>query len=401
MSDEEIDSKIKAKLDALSGLISEEGAAHIIANENNVKLFDTENENLKIKDIYAGMRNIEVTGKVTNVFEVREFNSNGREGKVGSFIMGDETGMTRVTLWGSKADELKNIKQEDVVKVQSGFSKENNGRVEIHMNDNSKLVINPEGAKVEEVKRGASKSRKSIPELNVGDENVEILATIVQSYDPNFWDVCPNCNKKARQENGEYICNEHGNITPDQSYVMNCFLDDGKDNIRSVFFKNQVQNLTGKTHEEILAMKETGFEDLKNDLLGKIITVSGRVTQNEMFVRKEFIAQFVDANPDPKEEIKKVQEEQKVETKPVVSNETSNTDNITNESETSLKEEIKTETSVESVESVESEEEKEEVIIESSDEETEEPQPKSQESEDELMSLDDLESIDDDEDIYT
>ena len=38
ISEQEINTKIKAKLDQLSGLISEEGAAHIIANELGVEL---------------------------------------------------------------------------------------------------------------------------------------------------------------------------------------------------------------------------------------------------------------------------------------------------------------------------------------------------------------------------
>ena len=60
ISDSEIESKIKEKTDQLAGLISKEGAAHIIANELGVKLF--EEGNLKIKDILPGMRSVETSG---------------------------------------------------------------------------------------------------------------------------------------------------------------------------------------------------------------------------------------------------------------------------------------------------------------------------------------------------
>ena len=40
LSEAEINTKIDQKLDQLSGLISKEGAAHIIANELGVKLFE-------------------------------------------------------------------------------------------------------------------------------------------------------------------------------------------------------------------------------------------------------------------------------------------------------------------------------------------------------------------------
>ena len=178
LSKEEINAKIKTKLDELSGLISEEGAAHIIANALGVKLVDpTSEEDLKIKDVYAGMRNVNVNGKVTAKYEVREFNTNGRQGKVGSFMLGDDSGRTRITCWGAKADEIANINEGDIVRVENGFAKENNSRIEIHLNDNSNIIPNPEGVDVGEVKVGFSNTRKNINDLNPGEENIEIMGT--------------------------------------------------------------------------------------------------------------------------------------------------------------------------------------------------------------------------------
>jgi len=87
VSEEEIQTRIKQKLDQLSGLISKEGAAQIIANELGVKIFRDVGK-LKVKEIRAGMRDIEVDGKVINLFEVRSFKNEKREGKVASFILG-------------------------------------------------------------------------------------------------------------------------------------------------------------------------------------------------------------------------------------------------------------------------------------------------------------------------
>ena len=52
LTEEQLSDKIKEKLDQLSGLISEEGAAHIIANELGVKLLQTSGK-LEIKNILA------------------------------------------------------------------------------------------------------------------------------------------------------------------------------------------------------------------------------------------------------------------------------------------------------------------------------------------------------------
>ena len=51
ISDEDINQKIDVKMQQLSGLISKEGAAHIVANELGIKLFEQTSGILKIKNI--------------------------------------------------------------------------------------------------------------------------------------------------------------------------------------------------------------------------------------------------------------------------------------------------------------------------------------------------------------
>ena len=58
VSKEEIESKIQFKLVELQDLISKEGAAHIIANELGVNLFELESQDLKIKEIESILGNL-------------------------------------------------------------------------------------------------------------------------------------------------------------------------------------------------------------------------------------------------------------------------------------------------------------------------------------------------------
>ena len=130
LSDSDIEGKIKAKLEQLSGLISKEGAAHIIANELGIKLFEQVSGKLQIKNILTGMRDVETKGKVMQVFEVREFMREESISHVGSFIIGDETGTIRIVCWGDKAKAVNEIKEGDIAKIVSAYVKENNGRKE-------------------------------------------------------------------------------------------------------------------------------------------------------------------------------------------------------------------------------------------------------------------------------
>ncbi|MBC8501033.1 MAG: hypothetical protein H8D38_04695 [DPANN group archaeon] len=392
LSEEEINKKIQAKLDQLSGLISEEGAAHIIANELGVKLV-TPGEKLQVKNILAGMRNVEVTGKVTRKYELREFSTEKRSGKLASFIISDETGFIRVVLWNDQTDKFVDINEGDIIKIEGGYVRDNNGRKEVHLGDNAKIEINPAGVTIKNVQE--SVKRKKLSELEEGDDNVEVLATIVQVFDLRFFEIDPETGRRATERDGKFYAGEKEVLEVTYAYVLNIFLDDGTENIRTVLWRNQIQKLLELSNEEVLKFREdpTSFEQIKTELLGTIVKVVGRVNKNESFDRIELIANLIYKDVDPDEEIKKLKEETKetittTETKQVekeepVSTETPETTKTETEkpttAETTTKEETMTEEPV-----VEEEDTKgvEEAVLEE------------EKLDDETLSINDLEDVD-------
>jgi replication factor A1 len=327
LSEAEINSKISQKLEQLSGLISKEGAAHIIANELGVKIFEQVQGKLQIKNILAGMRNVETVGKVQRVFELREFQRENRTGKVASLVMADETGSIRIVMWGDQAEKINQIKENDILKINNGYVRENQGRKEVHLNDRAAVVINPPGVEINNVVEAGERPqavRKKIVDLQQGDDNAEVLGTIVQVFEPKFFEVDPASGKRARaNDDGKFYNNNGVEIKPDYSYVMNVVLDDGSETIRCAFFRNQVERLLNKTQQELLKYKDNiaEFETVKTDLLGQQVKLVGRAVKNEMFDRVEFITQLVFLNPDPQEEVQKLEKEQhKEEVKTEVEN---------------------------------------------------------------------------------
>lgn len=301
LSEEEINKKIQEKCASLSGLISKEGAANIIANELGVKLFESSG---KIKDIYPGMRNAEFLGKVIAVYDKKEFSrQDGSAGSVASFLVGDETGTTRIVCWNAQTSIVDNLKPDDIVRVKNAFVRENRGFKEVHLNDRSSVVINPEGETVGAVK-SSSVERKQIKDLKE-DERAEILATVVQVFDPRFFEVCPECKSRLKEEEGVFSCAKHGTVEADFNFVLNAVLDDGSDTIRGVFFREQAEQFLGKSADEIKAFRSVpeAFDPIKVELLGEQFKISGRVKKNVFFDRLEFVAQNV-KKADPKEELK-------------------------------------------------------------------------------------------------
>ncbi|MBD3203994.1 DUF2240 family protein [Candidatus Woesearchaeota archaeon] len=311
LSEDEITSKINEKLKQLSGLISEEGAAHIVANQLGVNVLE-QTGRLQIENVVPGMRQVDIFGKIVRVYDVREFEKQDRKGKVGSFVIGDETGMIRVVCWNDKTDIIDELKQDMLIKIEAGYARENrNRRKEIHISNQGSIILDPKDA--EEIDISVKNRRKKISELKDNEDNVEILGTIVQAFDPRFFEVCPECGKRARMKEGAYQCEVHNEVEPNYSYVLNLFVDDGSENIRVVLWRNQIQGLLQKKHEELIEMKDSSFEEIKNDLLGQIVKFEGRTSRNEMFDRLEFIARYVHLNPDPEEELKKIKEQNKQE----------------------------------------------------------------------------------------
>ena len=301
LSQTEIENKIKQRLEQLSGLISKEGAAQIIANELGVKIFRDVGK-LKVKEIKIGMRDIEVDGKIVNVNEVRSFKTEKREGRVASLMLGDETGQIRIVLWDEgqiKRIENNEIKEGLILKIKNTYCRDNNGFKELHLNARSEIVLNPEGVVIENVAESMSSaefSHKNISELKESDRNIILRGTIVQLFDPRFYEVCEKCGKRALMENGVFKCADHDVVGIKYAIVLNLFFDDGTDNIRVVCFRDAAENVLGKKEDELQNIKENPaeFENLRKDILGKQLEINGRGTMNEMFNRLEFIASRVE-----------------------------------------------------------------------------------------------------------
>ncbi|PIN77964.1 hypothetical protein COV16_06355 [Candidatus Woesearchaeota archaeon CG10_big_fil_rev_8_21_14_0_10_34_8] len=312
ISNEEIEKHIQAKMGQLSGLISKEGAAHILANELGVKLGAPEGK-IKINKILAGMRSIEIVGKVIRKYDIREFQSGERKGKVGSFVVGDETGTIRITCWHDQTSLMESLQENDIIEIKDGTVRENRGALEIHLNEKSKITKNPEGITVGEVKQNIASqvSRKSINDLKENDINIELLGTIVQVFDIKFYERCPQCRKRIKEQESGFQCQQHGVVQPEYGSVMNLYLDDGSNNIRVVFFANQIQQLLKKTDADLQVFRQSPetFEKIKTNLLGEMIKITGKASKNQMFDRLEFVVNTVDTNVNPEEEIARLKSE--------------------------------------------------------------------------------------------
>ncbi len=298
ISEEEINSKVNDKLDKLSNLISKEGAAHIVANEMGVKVFEApKGGRIKIKELEPMQRNIEVLGKVQKHYGVREFKTDTREGKVGSFLIGDDTGLTRITVWDEPLmPDVEKVKENDIVLVKGAYVKENNGYKEVHLGSGAQIFINPPGESVENVVQVGQKPEAAEKQINDLSERdfATVMGTVVQLFEPRFYEACPECGKKVNPDTGE--CNQHGKVEKQLMPVVNIIFDDGTDNIRVVAFRQQADSLLNLDRQKLIALKDnfSAFDELRSKILGKQMKITGKVVKNQMFEKLEMIANNIE-----------------------------------------------------------------------------------------------------------
>ncbi len=104
---EKVIEEIEEKQEELSGFITPEGAAIIIARKYGVipEREEPEVRKLRIEDLSEGMSNVDIVGRIARVLEPQEFDrKDGSKGKVANLTLIDKTGEVRVVLWGKMAD---------------------------------------------------------------------------------------------------------------------------------------------------------------------------------------------------------------------------------------------------------------------------------------------------------
>ena len=271
---EEIERKIEAKQAKLSGLISKEGAAQVVAAELGVN-FDK--EIIKISQMVSGMKKINVIGKIINLYPIREYNKNGRSGRISSFVLADDTSNIRTVLWDENHIELVDkgeISEQGVVEISNASLR--NG--ELHLTSFSEIKISDKAIDVVITEKPTIK--KEISGFNIND-SVSTRAVIVQMFEPKFFETCPECRKRVNENE----CVTHGKVVPDKRALLNFVIDDGTESIRAVVFSEQIGKLMPEDdlrNPEIFSMR-------KGELLGKELIISGQVRKNRLFDNSEFI----------------------------------------------------------------------------------------------------------------
>lgn len=186
---EDVGERIRKKQEELGGLVTLEGAAHIVANESGINLFKgmSQSPTLKIENVIPGMNSVDVVGRVFRVFPTREFNrKDGSKGRVCSITLSDSTGTIRTVFWDKDVELVEGGKVEEgkLLRIRGGYSKEDlNGEPEIHVGMRARVTPEPKDVNEDDFPV-AGNINKKISELTERDPSVDVVCRVIRIYEP-------------------------------------------------------------------------------------------------------------------------------------------------------------------------------------------------------------------------
>ncbi len=298
MDREEVENEIQTKEEEFSGLVSEEGAAHLVAKEHGVELSEPEDRELKVENVLSGMSRVNLRAQVVDITPVNTFEKDdGEEGRVRNLVLGDETGTVRMSLWNDQLEVAEKLSEGDNVQISNAYSREDNlGNPELRIGDSTRLK-KIEDEEIQSVNKSSNSSgnRKKAYTYQITEpgSSYKVSGEIVKIYasDP-FYQVCPECNNSLREED-DYECDEHGEVEPEYRIALPAVLDDGLGNIRCVFFNDRAKRILGAEDVEFKGNSRK-LEDYAKKAVGSRVIVKGRAQENDFFDRIELLVNEVE-----------------------------------------------------------------------------------------------------------
>lgn len=298
LSRDQIKKKIDQKHQELLGLVSLEGAGHLVARDLGINLLTVKRKPLKIEKLTEGMKDVSVRGRISYITPIKEFKrKDGSEGKVCNLIISDGTGDIRIPLWDKQVSMVENdsLKLGHAVEVKNGYVKNNPyGGLEITLPRYSE-VRKIQDNSLPQVEEKTPNLSKRIDIKDVKEGFYEIRGNFVQLFNTkNLLYLCPECRKSLEKEGDKFECKEHGEVKPDPTMVVSGILDDGTSTIRAVFFRDQAQKLSGIDLKSLEGLSDEEMNKLVEDnVLGREIIVTGKVRRNKLFDNLEIMGNDV------------------------------------------------------------------------------------------------------------
>jgi len=129
------------------GLLSDEGAARLVAEELLIQTHGAAIGRLQVKNIVSGLNDVTLSGRVLLAWPPQQFQRrDGSLGRVMRVILADRSGKARCALWDRHVDiagRVSNL-QGRIIRIGHAYTRQGlTGEAEVHAGDRSSVEIDP------------------------------------------------------------------------------------------------------------------------------------------------------------------------------------------------------------------------------------------------------------------
>ena len=166
---EEINELIQAKIKKFEGLLTEQGATFMVQKELGLKQETT--IEVKANALNDGMKDIELKWTIKTIYPVKEFEKNGKVGKIGSLLLEDDSGIVRVTLWNDQIDKYE-LTPGSEIKILNGVVTSYNDKKQISLGYNGTI----------EILNKKEETYDKIHDLKAGMNNTNVVGRLIRKF---------------------------------------------------------------------------------------------------------------------------------------------------------------------------------------------------------------------------
>lgn len=252
----------------------------------------------KIKDLKEGMNSVDVFAKIAVVYPLKEFEKDGRKGKLANFEIVDESGRVRATAWNDIVEEVEKLEVGTTVKIENAYTKKGLNGTELHLGFQTRILKEP--GKEVEAKVESRKERGLYLEEGKFIEAKVIVLDLLKGRLVFY--SCSKCRAKVERTEESFLCQECGKVEGKAKAVISTIVSDGEKTAKASFFGEKAEMLLEEKAEEIeKKLKETTaegvVEEAKEKTLGKEIVLQGKVKTNRVTGEKEIsVRQYNEVN---------------------------------------------------------------------------------------------------------
>jgi len=180
LTQDELRRLIEKKKAEAQGLLSDEGAARLVAQDLAVKVDGRAFNEIKIANLVSNLSDVTLKGRVLAQWPLQEFRrQDGTIGKLVRLILADKTGTIRCLLWNGRAEQLTGDSlQGKIIRLAHGYTRVGwLGVVELNCGERSEITVLPSDQHDIEYSDFLSFFRQ-LNSIKLGDGEVNVVGLI-------------------------------------------------------------------------------------------------------------------------------------------------------------------------------------------------------------------------------